>query len=117
MSGLVKACEKRPVSVSAMERCCGDIERILQEYGEKEVPSSRLGDAVMEALRELDDVAYLRFASVYLSYRDLEELLNEVQRFMGKKNNAERAEAHEDAHENVFEPATPTDAPSETENS
>lgn len=82
LGGLTKACEKRPVSAEALEAKVNLIERDLQELGDKEVPSSRIGDAVLSALRELDEVAYLRFASVYLSWKDLGELLREVQRLM-----------------------------------
>lgn len=85
LGGLTKACEKRPVSAEALEAKVNLIERDLQELGDKEVPSSRIGDAVLSALRELDEVAYLRFASVYLSWKDLGELLREVQRLMGDR--------------------------------
>jgi len=63
--GLRRACSKRPVSMETIERTVDRIERDLQEGGEKEIPSSRIGDAVMAALRNIDDVAYVRFASVY----------------------------------------------------
>ena len=69
MAGLKKACEKRPVPIEALERQIDAIERSLVELGEKEVPSTKIGDAVLARLRELDEVAYLRFASVYLSFR------------------------------------------------
>ena len=77
-SGLKKACSKRPVSVETMERAVDRIERELQDAGEQEVPSSRIGDAVMAALRNIDDVAYVRFASVYRSFRDVAELMDEL---------------------------------------
>ena len=79
MTGLKRACSKRPVSSETMERTVDKIERELQETGEKEVPSSRIGDAVMAALRNIDDVAYVRFASVYRSFRDVSELMDELQ--------------------------------------
>jgi transcriptional repressor NrdR len=79
LSGLKKACEKRPVSVAELEAKLDSIERVLQEQGEKEIPSAHVGEAVLGALRELDDVAYMRFASVYLSFNDLGELLQLVQ--------------------------------------
>lgn len=81
-SGLKKACEKRPVPLDTLEKRLDRIERELQELSEKEIPSSRIGDAVLAALRELDDVAYLRFASVYLSFENAAELIKEVQRLM-----------------------------------
>ena len=80
LSGLTRACDKRPVPTSALEREVDLIERHLVEIGEKEVASSKIGDAALAALRHLDDVAYLRFASVYLSFKDAGELIREVQR-------------------------------------
>ena len=79
LTGLKRACSKRPVSSETIERTVDRIERDLQETGEKEVPSSRIGDAVMAALRNIDDVAYVRFASVYRSFRDVSELMDELQ--------------------------------------
>ena len=78
LAGLRKACDKRPVPVEELERVVDRIERELEEAGEKEIPSSRVGDAVMAALRDIDDVAYVRFASVYWSFRDLAELQAEL---------------------------------------
>ena len=78
LSGLKKACSKRPVPVEVLERAADSIERALEESGEKEIPSSRIGDAVMSALRDIDDVAYVRFASVYRSFRDVSELFAEL---------------------------------------
>jgi transcriptional repressor NrdR len=85
LAGLKKACEKRPVPVEALTAEVDTIERSLVELGEKEVPSSKLGDASLAALRRLDDVAYLRFASVYLSFKDAGELMQEVQRALASK--------------------------------
>ena len=65
IGGLKKACEKRPVSTTAIEQTADRIEQMLQERGEKEVPSSVVGEAVMRELHKLDQVAYVRFASVY----------------------------------------------------
>ncbi len=77
LSGLKKACSKRPVPVEVLEGAADKIERSL-EAGDKEIPSSRIGDAVMDALRDIDEVAYVRFASVYRSFRDVNELMNEL---------------------------------------
>jgi transcriptional repressor NrdR len=79
VAGLTKACEKRPVSTETIEAVADRIERLLQERGEKEVPSSVIGEAVMKELYELDDVAYVRFASVYRSFKDLNEFLRELE--------------------------------------
>ena len=78
LSGLKKACSKRPVPLEVLERAVDQIERTIEEAGEKEIPSSRIGDAVMAALRDIDDVAYVRFASVYRSFRDVNELMTEL---------------------------------------
>jgi transcriptional repressor NrdR len=86
MAGLNKACQKRPVSIEELERKVDQIERSLVELGEKEVPSTKIGDAALAGLRELDDVAYLRFASVYLSFKDAGELMREVQRVLASKD-------------------------------
>jgi transcriptional repressor NrdR len=85
MAGLKKACEKRPVPIETLEKTLDQIERSLQEMGDKEVASTKIGDAVLAKLREIDEVAYVRFASVYLSFRDAGELMNEVQRLMRSK--------------------------------
>ena len=78
ISGLKKACQKRPVSMDAMERIVAEVERELQESGEKEVPASFIGERVMVALKDLDPVAYVRFASVYRSFRDVNEFMDEL---------------------------------------
>ena len=78
LTGLKKACSKRPVPVEVLEQATDQIERTVGEGGEKEIPSSRIGDAVMAALRDIDDVAYVRFASVYRSFRDVNELMTEL---------------------------------------
>ena len=78
LSGLKKACEKRPVSVEQIEALVQEIERRVQEAGEKEVPSTTIGELVMERLPALDEVAYVRFASVYRSFRDIAEFMAEL---------------------------------------
>jgi transcriptional repressor NrdR len=75
-SGLRRACEKRPVSAEAVDRIVDRIERELVESGEKEVASSLVGERCMEALRETDQVAYVRFASVYRSFKDIHEFMS-----------------------------------------
>ena len=79
VAGLKKACEKRPVSVAAIEQTADRIEQLLQERGEKEVPSSVIGEAIMRELHKLDQVAYVRFASVYRSFKDVGEFMRELQ--------------------------------------
>jgi transcriptional repressor NrdR len=84
-SGLKKACSKRPVPVEVIEKATERIERALEEAGEKEIPSSRIGDAVMAELHDIDDVAYVRFASVYRSFRDVNELMAELKQLVETK--------------------------------
>ena len=85
LGGLRKACEKRPVSIDELDLVADAIERTLRELGDNELPSPKIGDAVLSRLRDLDDVAYLRFASVYLSLKDAEEIMHEVQRLIRSK--------------------------------
>lgn len=76
VNGLQKACEKRPISAQTIEEVANRIETEIQEHGAKEVDSHVVGEAVMKALRELDGVAYVRFASVYREFRDLDEFMD-----------------------------------------
>jgi transcriptional repressor NrdR len=78
LAGLRKACEKRPISESRMEAVAADLERELFARGESEVQSALVGEKLMEALRALDPVAYIRFASVYRSFRDIESFREEL---------------------------------------
>jgi len=82
IGGLKKACEKRPVSTAAIEQIADRIEQGLQERGEKEVPSSVIGEAIMRELHKLDQVAYVRFASVYREFKDVNEFMRELQSLM-----------------------------------
>lgn len=86
LHGLEKACEKRPIPVEAREEALNKVERKLLSMGLKEVSSSVIGEEVMHALRELDKVAYVRFASVYRQFKDINELMDEVKTlFEGKR--------------------------------
>jgi len=88
MHGMQKACEKRPVSSEQMEALVLEIERRLQEMGEKEVASSFIGGEVMSRLQVLDEVAYVRFASVYRSFRDIAEFMNELKELLDDQSRA-----------------------------
>ncbi len=79
IAGLKKACEKRPVSVDQLEAFVTELERRLQELGEKEVTSTTLGEMIMERLPTLDEVAYVRFASVYRSFQDVDAFRHEIE--------------------------------------
>lgn len=76
--GLKKACEKRPVSMADIEKFVDDLERRLQDLGEREVSCQQVGEWVMEGLSRLDDVAYVRFASVYREFKDVNEFMSEL---------------------------------------
>lgn len=78
LSGLKKACEKRPISVGTLERVVDDIEKKLIESSDKEIPSSVVGEEIMKRLHELDEVAYVRFASVYREFKDINEFMNQL---------------------------------------
>jgi transcriptional repressor NrdR len=85
MHGIVRACAKRPVPTEAIEKIVDEIEMQLHALGRSEVDSQRIGQMVMERLRVLDDVAYVRFASVYRRFADLESLQAEIQRLRERK--------------------------------
>ncbi|MBF1170195.1 MAG: transcriptional regulator NrdR, partial [[Eubacterium] sulci] len=86
MNGIIKACEKRPVALADIERVVDSIERGLNNMMEKEVKSTFLGELVMEQLKDLDEVAYVRFASVYRSFKDVNTFIKEIEALVGKKN-------------------------------
>jgi transcriptional repressor NrdR len=85
LNGLKKACEKRPVSVEALEKTVADIEKSLQDRGHKEIPSTVIGEEVMDYLHRLDEVAYVRFASVYRSFKDINEFMDELKDILSSK--------------------------------
>ena len=78
INGIMKACEKRPVSVVQVENIAVEIERDLQKRYDREVESSVIGELIMEKLYDLDEVAYVRFASVYRQFRDVKHFMNEI---------------------------------------
>ena len=90
VAGLKKACEKRPVSVAAIEQAADRVERYIQDRAEKEVQSSVIGEAVMQELHGLDQVAYVRFASVYRSFQDVSEFMRELQELIKDRKGAIR---------------------------
>ncbi len=85
LNGIIRACEKRPVSLADMERVACDIERGLNNLMEKEVESTFIGELVMEQLKELDEVAYVRFASVYRQFKDVNTFVKEIEKIFGNK--------------------------------
>ena len=85
MNGIIKACEKRPVAVADMERVVDEIERKINNEMSKEVESTLIGEMLMEALKELDEVAYVRFASVYRQFTDVNTFVKEIEKLIGNK--------------------------------
>lgn len=84
VAGIKKACEKRPVSMEAIERMTDRLEARLQESSEREIPASQIGEWIMNELHGTDEVAYVRFASVYRSFKDINEFMAELQDLLKK---------------------------------
>ena len=85
MTGMLRACEKRQVSVETIEKAVSEIEAALQNSLEREVTSVKVGELVMEKLKEIDEVAYVRFASVYKHFKDVNAFMDELSSFLEKK--------------------------------
>jgi transcriptional repressor NrdR len=85
VAGLLKACEKRPVRVAALEAIADRVETALQEKAEREISTEEIGADVMRELRQLDQVAFVRFASVYRNFRDIDEFKNELNELLRAK--------------------------------
>ena len=79
MRGLIRACEKRPIERAALERAADNIEQSIMASMDREIPSSRIGELVMEELRAIDEVAYVRFASVYREFKDIDTFMKELE--------------------------------------
>lgn len=85
LKGIITACEKRPVSLAQMEKIADDIESELYQAMEREVDSAQIGEKVMDKLKNLDEVAYVRFASVYKRFDDIHTFMNELQELINEK--------------------------------
>lgn len=85
LSGIIKACEKRSVSIKQMENVIDDIEKELRNKMDSEISSEKIGEMVMMKLSELDEVAYVRFASVYRQFKDVNSFMDELERLLKKK--------------------------------
>ena len=94
VAGLKKACEKRPVSMADIDEFVDSLERELQDMGEREVPTQWIGEKMMEGLARLDEVAYVRFASVYRQFKDINEFMAELKGLLNTRN--------ECAHTNIL---------------
>lgn len=84
MNGLLRACEKRPVSIDMLDRMIDDIETIIQNSLDREVTSEKIGELVMEKLKGIDEVAYVRFASVYRQFKDINTFMSELNKLLSK---------------------------------
>ncbi len=82
LNGVLKACEKRPISADQIEKMIEDIEKDVRNTTEREIASNTIGEIVMERLKELDEVAYVRFASVYRQFKDINSFMSELQRLL-----------------------------------
>ena len=85
MAGLIRACEKRPVAYSTLENMVNEIEQVLQNKMEREVASAEIGELVMERLKKIDEVAYVRFASVYRQFKDINTFMAELTKLLEDK--------------------------------
>jgi transcriptional repressor NrdR len=86
LAGLLKACEKRPVALKALEAIVDEAEALLQAREDREITTQELGELVMEKLRHLDQVAYVRFASVYRQFEDIDEFMSELRKLLNQRS-------------------------------
>ena len=85
LNGMVRACEKRPVSMAEMEAAVTDIEQVMQNSLEREISSSEIGELVMDRLKGVDEVAYVRFASVYRQFKDINTFMTELNKLLAER--------------------------------
>jgi len=91
LSGVIRACEKRPVSMDKMEEIVTQVERAIQKKSDREISSSKIGELVMEKLKQLDDVAYVRFASVYRQFKDVGQFMVELKDILSKEKRPQQS--------------------------
>ena len=85
LNGMIRACEKRPVAFAPLEDMANEIEQVLQNDMDREIPSARIGELVMERLKKVDEVAYVRFASVYRQFKDISTFMEELNKLLAEK--------------------------------
>ena len=85
LNGMVRACEKRPVAMADLEHAVNEIEQIIQNSLDREVSTERIGELVMERLKPLDEVAYVRFASVYRQFKDINSFMHELTKILEER--------------------------------
>jgi transcriptional repressor NrdR len=96
LGGLRRACEKRPISVSQLESIADQIERVVQDSNDREVPTTDVGKIIMRRLKALDKVAYVRFASVYLEFEDVSEFMSELKNLVQSRVERPKPKKHKD---------------------
>ncbi len=101
-AGIMKACEKRPISITVIDKLVNDIQRTINNSLEQEIPSTYIGELVMEGLKQIDDVAYVRYASVHRQFRDINTLLDEIEELV--KIKAENASKTDDPNSKTDDP-------------
>ena len=92
LNGMLRSCEKRPVPLADLEKISDEIEQELQNSFEREINTSEIGEMVMARLKELDEVAYVRFASVYRQFKDINTFMDELAKLLGDKKNSGKKE-------------------------
>lgn len=85
LNGMIRACEKRPVAFATLEEMANEIEQVLQNEMDREIPTARIGELVMERLKGVDEVAYVRFASVYRQFKDINTFMSELNKLLSEK--------------------------------
>lgn len=85
LNGMIRACEKRPVAFATLEEMANEIEQVLQNEMDREIPTARIGELVMERLKRVDEVAYVRFASVYRQFKDISTFMEELNKLLAEK--------------------------------
>jgi transcriptional repressor NrdR len=93
MAGLLRACEKRPISASQLESIVDSVEKYVQDSADRERPTSQIGKVIMRRLKELDKVAYVRFASVYLEFEDVSEFMSELKNLVRSREKSKATRA------------------------
>ncbi|MGH7801810.1 MAG: transcriptional regulator NrdR [Thermodesulfobacteriota bacterium] len=104
ITGMLKACEKRPISVKVIEDFVSELERELQERGEREVECREIGERVIKKLYELDEVAYVRFSSVYRSFKDINQFMDELKDLLRDKEREAQKLTENTGDETVYRP-------------
>ncbi|BEP29492.1 transcriptional regulator NrdR [Helicovermis profundi] len=87
LNGIIRACEKRPVSIEQMEKLIDKVELKLHNTMDKEIHSTKIGELVIDLIKDLDEVAYVRFASVYRQFKDINSFIDELTKLLNEKNN------------------------------